>query len=556
MAKPNHGIRRAGGVLAILAAVGAVAALVWIRDGGHADRGPDASGGPLAAHRLTQEQYKTIVADIFGADIKVGGRFEPDIRKSGLLAVGAGEVTVTPAGFEQYDAMARVIAAQVVDEKHRATLVGCQPQSAKAPDEACAGQFFSRVGRLLYRRPLTPDELHAQLGLASAVTKRLNDFYAGLAMGLAGMLDASPFLFRIEAAEADPDHPGMRRLNAYSMASRLSFFLWNTTPDDELLRAAESGALNSRKGLARQVDRMMASPRLDAGARAFFSDMMGFDAFAELAKDSVVYPKFSPAVLADAQEQTLRTITELLLVERADYRDLFTTRKTFLNRQLGAIYQVPVASREDWEAYEFPKDDPRAGLLTQISFLALHSHPGRSSPTLRGKALREVLLCQKVPDPPGNVNFNLVQDTKNAQFRTARERLTAHRTEPTCAGCHKLIDPMGLGLERFDSIGEYRATENGAAIDESGEFDGQKFADAAGLGAALHDNPAAPVCLVNRLYAYAAGRPPAPGEAEWMKYLGARFAADGYRLPDLMRRIATSDAFYRISPSETVASVP
>jgi hypothetical protein len=514
---------------------------------------PQSSGGPVVVRRLTQEQYQTIIADIFGADIKIGGRFEPDLRKSGLLAVGAGEVSVTPAGFEQYDSMARGAAAQIVDERHRDMLVGCKPASVTAPDDACAKSFYASVGRLLYRRPLKDGELKTQVAIADAAAIKLGDFYKGLAMGLTGMLEAPQFLFRREVAEADPDHAGQQRLNAFSKAARLSFFLWNTTPDDELLTAAESGDLNSSRGLAKQVDRLMASPRLTAGARAFFNDMMAFDAFADLSKDTTIYPKFTNAVIADAQEQTLRTITDHLLVEKGDYRDLFTTRKTFMTPLLGTIYRVPVETKDGWEAHEFAADDPRVGLLTQISFLSLHSTPGRSSPTIRGKALREVLLCQKVPDPPGNVNFNLVQDTKNPNFRTARARLAAHATQATCTGCHRLIDPMGLGLEQFDSLGEYRPAENGQAIDASGELDGVKFTDAASLGKALHDNPATPSCLVNRLYAYAAGRQAAKGEAEWIHYLDTSFAADGYRLPDLMRRIATSDAFYRITAPETAA---
>jgi hypothetical protein len=511
------------------------------------------SGGPIVIRRVTQEQYQTIIADIFGADIKIGGRFEPDLRKQGLLAVGAGEVSVTPSGFEQYDSMARGTAAQVVDEKHRDMLIGCKPASAKAPDEACAGRFFSGVGRLLYRRPLTDAEMKAELAIAAATTAKLGDFYKGVAMGLTAMLESPQFLFRREVAEADPDHPGQQRLDAYSKAARISFFLWNTTPDDALLTAAGKGELDTDKGLAKQVDRLMASPRLVAGARAFFNDMMDFDAFADLSKDTQIYPKFTNAVLADAQEQTLRTITDHLLVRKGDYRDLFTTRKTVMTPLLGTIYRVPVAAKEGWEAHEFAADDPRAGLLTQISFLALHSTPGRSSPTIRGKALRQVLLCQKVPDPPGNVNFNLVQDTKNPNFKTARQRLEAHRTQPTCAGCHKLIDPLGLGLEQFDSLGEYRPMENGASIDASGELDGVKFSDAAGLGQVLHDNPNTTSCLVSRLYSYAAGRQPEKGEVEWMKFLNANFAANGYRLPDLMRTIVTSDAFYRISSPETAS---
>jgi hypothetical protein len=514
---------------------------------------PQSSGGPVVVRRLTQEQYQTIIADIFGADIKIGGRFEPDLRKSGLLAVGAGEVSVTPAGFEQYDSMARGAAAQIVDERHRDMLIGCKPASAKAADEACAKSFYASVGRLLYRRPLTDPELKSQLAIADAAATKLGDFYKGLAMGLTGMLEAPQFLFRREVAEADPDNTGQQRLNAFSKATRISFFLWNTTPDDELLTAAEKGELNSAKGLAKQVDRLMASPRLTAGARAFFNDMMAFDAFADLSKDTTIYPKFTNAVIADAQEQTLRTITDHLLTEKGDYRDLFTTRKTFMTPLLGTIYRVPVETKEGWEAHEFAADDPRQGLLTQISFLSLHSTPGRSSPTIRGKALREVLLCQKVPDPPGNVNFNLVQDTKNPNFRTARARLGAHATQATCTGCHRLIDPMGLGLEQFDSLGEYRPTENGTPIDASGELDGVKFTDAASLGKALHDNPATPSCLVNRLYAYAAGHPAAKGEAELIKYLGTNFATSGYKLPDLMRRIVTSDAFYRITAPETAA---
>ena len=511
------------------------------------------SGGPIVIRRVTQEQYQTIIADIFGADIKIGGRFEPDLRKAGLLAVGAGEVSVTPSGFEQYDSMARGTAAQVVDEKHRGMLLGCKPASTKAPDEACAKQFFTSVGRLLYRRPLTDDELKTELAIADATSKKLGDFYKGVAMGLTAMLESPQFLFRREVAEADPDHVGQQRLNAYSKAARISFFLWNTTPDDELLTAAEKGELNTDKGLAKQVDRLMASPRLVAGTRAFFNDMMDFDAFADLSKDTVIYPKFTNAVLVDAQEQTLRTITDLLLVQKGDYRDLFTTRKTFMTPLLGTIYRVPVETKEGWEVHQFAADDPRAGLLTQISFLELHSTPGRSSATIRGKALRTVLLCQKVPDPPGNVNFNLVQDTKNPNFKTARQRLDAHRTAPTCAGCHKLIDPIGLGLEQFDSLGEYRPAENGAEIDASGDLDGVKFTDAASLGKVLHDNPATPSCLVSRLYTYAAGRQAEKGEVEWMKFLNADFAANGYRLPDLMRTIVTSDAFYRISSSETAS---
>src|SRR5262249_13531248 len=161
-------------------------------------------------------------------------------------------------------------------------------------------------------------------------------------------------------------------------------------------------------------------------------------------------------------------------------------RRTFLSSELGALYKLPVnAGSIGWVPYEFPAGDPRAGILTQIGFLAQYAHPGRSSPTRRGRAIREVLLCQKVPDPPRNVDFSNFENPANP-LPTARERLTRHQENPVCAGCHRVTDPVGLGLENFDGAGQFRATERDAKIDPSGVLDGEKFADAAGLGKAVH----------------------------------------------------------------------
>ncbi len=517
-------------------------------------REPATGGGPTEVRRLTEAEYRQTIADIFGDDIKVAGRFEPDMRADGLLAVGTAKVTVTPAGLEQYDAMAQGIAAQVVDAQHRDRLVGCKPADAKGPDAACASSFLKQAGLRLFRRPLTEDELKGAVDVAGNAAGILGDFHAGLAYGLADLLAAPEFLFRSDNAEPDSDRPGQRRLDVWSMASRLSFLIWDTSPDPELLAAAGRGDLHDATKLAAQVDRLLASPRLNQGVRAYFADMLAFDTFDELAKDSVIYPKFSLKVANDAREQTLRTLTDFLVTERGDYRDLFTSRRTYLTRNLGMVYKLPVETRNGWEAHDFPAGDPRAGLLTQIGFLALHAHPGRSSATLRGKAIRELLLCEPVPMPPANVNFAIVQDTGNPKYRTARDRLTAHRTDAVCAGCHKIMDPIGLALENFDGAGQYRTTENGAPIDASGELDGIAFRDAAGLGQAMHDNPATVSCLVGDVYRYATGRSVETGEADYMGWLKARFAADGYRLPDLLRQVALSDAFYRISTDAKAAS--
>lgn len=515
-----------------------------------------AAGAPVM-RRLSPEQYVQTISNIFGRDIDLGGNFETEIREEGLLALGASRVSVTTTGIERYDAMARSIAAQVVDPAHRATLIPCKPASATAPDDACARQFLGDVGRLLYRRPMTEQELKTQVAMAAAATARLKNFYDGLGLSLAGMLGLPQFLFHWQRVEADPARPGEYRLDAYSKASQLSFLLWNSGPDSQLLAAAESGEIHSPEGLARQVDRLLSSPRLEGGVRAFFTDMLHMNDFSTLTKDAEIYPKFTTTVAQDAREQTLRTIVDHLVTRKGDYRALFTTRNTFLTPALGAIYQVPVRPHPEkdspnrgWQPYEFPEGDPRAGLLTQLSFVAMHSHPGRTSPTLRGRAVREIFMCQRVPDPPGNVNFEVVQDTDNAVHKTVRERLDAHAREPMCKGCHKIVDPIGLAMENFDSAGGFRATENGAPIDTKGEIDGVKFVDPITLGKAIHDSPAAAACIVTRIHSYAAGRKALPSESDWIKSLRATFAADGYRVPDLLRRIATDERLYRVTPPQ------
>lgn len=508
---------------------------------------PAPVGGPAMVRRLTEEQYRATVADIFGPDIPVVGRFERGLRVDGLLAIGASRATISPFSVEQYDASARAIAAQVVGEDHRAALVPCTVRSETRFDSSCARRFIDHYGELLYRRPLTRDEQSRYLTAARAAHERLGNFYGALQYTLAGMMDAPEFLLRIERTEPDPANPGQPRLDAYSRATRLSYFLTNSTPDEELLRAAGAGELDRQDGLARQVDRLMSSPRYAQAVRAFFRDMLQFDLFDDLSKDPVIYPAYNSSVALDSQEQTLRTIAHQLIEQNGDYRDLFTTRSTYLTRALGTVYALPVATRNGWEQREYPANSGRSGIITDVSFLALHSHPGRSSATLRGKAIRQIFLCQNVPDPPPNVDFTIIQDPSNTAMPTARIRLEAHRTQPACASCHRLMDPVGLTLENFDGSGAYRSRENNAPIDASGTLDGTDVSNAQGLGQALHDHPQTPRCLVQRMYGTAVGRAPSREERPYTDYLNEVFAQSGYRVPDLMRAIALSRNFYAVA---------
>jgi hypothetical protein len=475
---------------------------------------------------------------VFGDDIRVVGRFEPDLRVDGLVAVGTSAVSVTPGGLDQYEELARGIAGQITDDAHRAKLVGCAPGGDDPDGAKCARAFFTRVGLMLYRRPLTPGETQLALATTLASARTLGSFDAGLAAALTGMLTSPDFLFRIDAPSA-----AARRVGGYAKAVKLSFLLWNTAPDAQLLAAAGRGELDTQAGLTRQVDRLIASPRFTNGIRAFFSDFLLLDDMETLSKDQLLYPSFTSAVSSALREQTLRTITDLLVTRHGDYRDLFTTRRIAMTRELGPIYTVPV-SAQGWTFHEFPEGDPRAGLLTQASLLALHSHPGRTSPTLRGKAIRETLLCEKIPSPPANVNFAVVQDVNNPTLKTTRARLQAHLNDEECASCHRLTDPIGLGLEKFDGAGQFRMTEHDEPIDTSGSFDKLAFRDAASLGQLFHDSPAVASCLVSSVWRYATGRNIGSSDQPVVAALDAQFRAQGYRVVDLMRSVALEPAFY------------
>jgi hypothetical protein len=503
-------------------------------------------GQITAMRRLTEAQYRNTIADIFGPDITVAGRFEPIVRPvHELIASGASEASISPSGLEQFDAMARNIAVQVFDEKHRGQFMPCTPKDASQSDAACASAVLAPLGRYIFRRPLTDAEQAFYVTLAGEAAGPSGSFTKGLELALSAMLVSPNFLYVIESAEADPASPGALRLSNYTRASRLSFLLWNTAPNDALLNAAAEGRLTDPAQLSLIADRMVKSPRLEQGVRAFFSDMLLFEKFDEIAKDPVIYPYFNQEVAQALPEQMLRTITDHLITRNGDYRQLFTTSRSFMTRSLGSLYQVPVRKPSGWEPYEFAANDDRSGLLGQAGFLALYSHSGRSSPTLRGRAIRELLMCQPVPNPPGNVNFTAVQDTANKAMPTARVRLTAHVSDEVCAGCHTITDPAGLSLERFDGIGAARRTENGAEIDASGMMDGIKFTGAEGLGKTLAASPDTTQCVAGRALEYATGRT-TEEDGTLVEDLEKRFAAQGYGIRALFLQVATMPEAYRV----------
>ena len=260
-------------------------------------------------------------------------------------------------------------------------------------------------------------------------------------------------------------------------------------------------------------------------------------------KDPQVFEHFTSSLGEDASEETLRLLEYIVFDEDGDYRDVMTTSKTFINRQLAALYDVPAPSAEEFSYVDLEDYSPRVGLLGHASILGLNAHAVSSSPTLRGKAVRNILLCQLIPAPPVNVDTSIPEPSGTTN--TMRERVAEHLTDPSCAGCHRLTDPIGLGLENFDGIGRWRDYDNGEIIDPSGDLDGAEFVTPYELGDAIRNHRQFVPCVVRTLNRYATGRMETSEERAWLETLVERFEGHKYSFRALALEIVMSPFFVK-----------
>ncbi len=492
-----------------------------------------------ALRRLTAAQYGNSVRDLLGSPLVVPTRLEQDDASVGLFSIGARLTTISPRGAELYEQAAYDLAEQaLLDPDRRGDLVGCTPSGPD--DRACAESFVAEFGRRAFRRALTPEEVDRFASLIIQASGVTGDFYSGAVYGAAGILQSPKFLFRREVGDRELDD-GTRTYSNDEMAARLSYYLWNTTPDDALLDAAAAGELTDDAGLRAQVDRMLADPRARQGVRNFFTELYKLYELDTITKATEVFPQMSAEVGAAAREETLLGLEYLIFDERGDYRDILTTRRTFVDRRLAAIYGIPAPAREGFAMAMLPEDSPRAGILGQVSTLAYHSHPVASSPTLRGIFVRETLLCQPIPEAPADVDTSIPEPSGEAV--TLRERVAEHLEVVECAGCHSLVDPIGLALENYDGLGVWRELDNGAPIDATGELDGAPFDGPYELATALRDHPRFGSCLTRQLYAYATGYTPERKDQDLIDALTERFVRSDFDVLTLMTEVAMSPAF-------------
>jgi len=472
----------------------------------------EAAGSGAVTHavlrRLTHQQYNNTVRDLLGEPTGPASQFPAEDYVNGFKNQYQSQ-SLSPVQAEAYSRAAERVAANAFRRGDSRHLIPCSPDQAD-----CRWQFIRTFGRRAFRRPLQPEEIRRY----GALFKAEPDFLKGAQTVIEAMLQSPSFLFWMEQTSIPEWKP-------YATASRLAYFIWDTMPDDALLDTAARGELNTADDAARAARRMLDDPRARQGLDDFVSQWLRFDRALTAARDQRLFPLFNRDLASAMTEEAKHFIGDLVWNDRS-FMEAFTANYSFVNSNLAAVYKVPVPLHE-YERVEFPPDQQRSGLLGQALFLTLTSKLEDTAPTGRGLFVREQFLCQHVPPPPPGVDTNLPV-LEEARPLTNRERLSAHTTNKSCAGCHALIDPIGFGLEKFDAIGAYRdkqkllffpeyhggpkkpkPREIDLALDTTGVVAGlpdSQFTSARQLGELLARTPQCQECMVKQVFRYMSGR--------------------------------------------------
>ncbi|HVY29528.1 MAG TPA: DUF1588 domain-containing protein [Polyangiaceae bacterium] len=520
--------------------------------GGTGSTDPSSSGGvgpqsqPTASmHKLSIVEFTNSIHDLLGSNAPVASQLEPDQQVSGFRSISGAVVSVSPTGVAQYETAIDAATDYAFSSAAQAgTVLSCVPTSAA--DANCPlSKVLGTFGRRAFRRPLTDADVARYASVATDIAAEPgSSILIGLKYAISAILQSPEFLYRVELGAPSAADGGRNKYSDFEMASRLASLLWGSVPDDALLDAAASGKLSTSDGVKTQAMAMLASQKVHASFNDFTSDLYGLDPSSGMPlsttfKDPKIYPNWTPTLLAAMQQELSMRIDEAAF--NGDYLSLYDSSVVFVNNELAKIYGLPTQAVDGFRRVTLDAGSPRVGLLGSGAMLAANGLPQRTSPTLRGRFVSEQLLCKTVPPPPANVNLTaLDMPPAGASVRVVLEQ---HRKNPSCAACHALMDPIGLGLENFDSVGSYRTMENGAPIDATGELDGAAFKDEASLSTALRNHPNAASCFVTKLYEHAQGRAPLAVDAAVIDSLAKQFDANGHRADQLLVEIASSDAF-------------
>ncbi len=424
----------------------------------------------------------------------------------------------------------------------RQKIFSCRPTMA-AEERPCAEEIVSRLAPEAYRRPISPEELGDLMDFY-AQGAEAGGFEEGIRMALEAMLSSPHFILRFEELPANAKPGQTYPIAGIDLASRLSFFLWGTPPDEELLALAERGKLADRKVLEQQARRMLADPRSEALATRFAAQWLRLSDLDLVHPDALQFPNFYEQLAESMKRETELFFYDLVREDRS-LLDFYTADYTFVNERLARHYGIPGVTGEHFRKVAYPTDQ-RRGILGHGSVLTLTSVANRTSPVLRGKWVMEVLMGTPPPPPPPNVPA--LEDTEGAsegRMLTTRERMEMHRASPACRSCHNFMDPIGLALDNYDVTGQWRIRENGMPLDTRGDFyDGTPVTSPRELNEVLLKRPIPLVrTFTENLMAYALGRRVEYYDQPTVRSIARAAAEDEYRMSDFILGVVQSDAF-------------
>jgi hypothetical protein len=428
------------------------------------------------------------------------------------------------------------------DTPARQLIFSCHPQEAPAQRE-CASSIIDRLATKAYRRPLTEHDRTSLLGFYDRGAKE-GGFEEGVRTALQAMLASPYFVFRFETTPAGVAAGQDYRISDIELASRLSFFLWGSIPDDQLLTLAQQNKLSDRKTLEREVHRMLADPRSEALSTRFAAQWLRLQDIEKVHPDAFLFPDFTLQLAQAMEKETELFFNDIVKGDRS-VLDLYTADYTFVNEALARHYGIQGVSGPEFRKITYP-DATRRGLLGQGSVLVQTSLGNRTSPVLRGKWVMEVLIGMPPPPPPPDVPaLDETKDAAAGKQLTTRERMEIHRANPTCNACHQYMDPMGLALDNFDVTGKWRYRENGAPLDTRGNmYDGTAVSSPGDLNQALLKRPIPLIRnFTENLMAYALGRRVEDSDQPAIRLIAKEAESKGYRMSSFILGVVNSSAF-------------
>jgi hypothetical protein len=486
--------------------------------------------------RLTRTQYNNTVRDLLGVTGDAAASFGLDEAEGGFFANS--KAPLKELQIEKYEQVADELAGKAI--ANMARLAPCAPPAR--PEAACLDEFLNGFGKRAYRRPLTDEEKTRYKALFAAGKTSGQDFPAAIGLLVSTMLQSPHFIYRPELGDPSRTDRAGLQLTAWETASRLSYFIQNTMPDDELFAAAEGDRLRTVEQVSAQTRRLLGTPQARETVTSFHEQWLGVDDLLTAEKDPMVYPAWNPEIRSAMKVELDEFVDQVTRTGDGKLETLLTAGYSSVNGPLYGFYGVT-----GWGAMPRKTDLPagqRAGVFTLAGVMARHAHPDQSSLVGRGALVSDRLLCIHPPSPPDDVDAVVPKPDPNVSTRV---RFEQHRVDPKCAGCHALMDPLGIPFETYDGIGKHRSTDGRLPVDATSELKGTDndgpVKDATELMKRLAGTSQVRRCLTQQWFRYVFGRLDVDGDKPAIDAALGAFEGAGNKVPDLMIALTTTNAF-------------